>query len=199
MTVLVRKASADDAPRLAAALARAFADDPLMRWLLPGDRARARQLRTIFQLELRHLHLPLEQVYTTSDVAGGALWAPPEAWPTPRRRLARALPHLALTLGWRLPAAVRSVSAIERLHPGEPHWYLAVLGTEPTRQGRGVGSALLAPVLERCDRDGAPAYLESSKQANLAFYARHGFEVTGALDLPGGGPRVWPMWREPRP
>ena len=198
MTVVVRKASADDGSRLVAALARAFDDDPVMRWLLPSDRARARQLRTIFRLELRYLHLPNDQVYTTSEVSGGALWAPPHAWRMPPARLARALPRLVLTLGLRLPAAMRSLSAIERLHPSEPHWYLALLGTEPAWQGKGVGSALLAPVLDRCDRDGVPAYLESSKQSNIAFYARHGFEVTGTVDLPGGGPRMWPMWREPR-
>jgi GNAT superfamily N-acetyltransferase len=198
MTVVVRKASPDDAARLAAALARAFQDDPVMTWLLPSGRARGRQLRTIFGLELRYLHLPNGQVYTTSDVSGGALWAPPHGWRTPPARLVRAMPRLALTLGRRLPAALRTLSAVERLHPSEPHWYLALLGTEPTSQRTGVGSALLAPVLERCDHDGVPAYLESSKESNIAFYTRHGFEVTGTVDLPGGGPRMWPMWREPR-
>jgi GNAT superfamily N-acetyltransferase len=198
MTVVVRKASPDDASELAATLARAFYDDPVMSWLLPSDRARTRQLRTIFRLELRHLHLPNNQVYTTSEVSGGALWAPPHGWRTPPARLLRAMPRLGLTLGRRLPAALRTLSAIEQLHPTEPHWYLALLGTEPARQGTGVGSALLAPVLDRCDRDGVPAYLESSKQSNIAFYARHGFEVTGSVDLPGGGPRMWPMWRQAR-
>ncbi len=54
----------------------------------------------------------------------------------------------------------------------------------------------MAPVLEECDRDGIPAYLESSRESNLAYYARFGFRVTGRLDLPRG-PRVWPMWRDP--
>jgi GNAT superfamily N-acetyltransferase len=196
--VVVRKASIDDAPRLVAALARAFDDDPVMAWLLPGSRGRERRLRAIFRMELRHIHLPNGHVYTTSDVTGGAVWAPPLRWRTPPAGLVRVLPGLALILRRRLPVAIGSVAAVERVHPSEPHWYLAILGTEPAWQGRGLGSALLAPVLERCDHDGTPAYLESSKQRNLAFYARHGFEVTGTVDLPGGGPRVWPMWREPR-
>jgi hypothetical protein len=54
----------------------------------------------------------------------------------------------------------------------------------------------MGPVLERCDREGEPAYLESSKEQNIPFYSRHGFEVTGQLDLPDG-PSMWPMWREP--
>jgi GNAT superfamily N-acetyltransferase len=90
------------------------------------------------------------------------------------------------------------MQAVERHHPHVPHWYLAVLGTDPPRQGCGVGSSLLEPVLSRCDAEGLPAYLESSKERNVPFYARHGFEVTKTIDLPGGGPRLWLMWREPR-
>lgn len=82
--------------------------------------------------------------------------------------------------------------------PRQPHWYLATLGTAPERQGRGVGSTLLATVLDRLDEEGLPAYLESSKERNVAFYARHRFEVVRELVVPHGGPRLWLMWREPR-
>jgi len=87
---------------------------------------------------------------------------------------------------------------VERRRPRGPHWYLATLGTDPPRQGRGVGSALLCDVLRRCDEEGLLAYLESSKERNVAFYRRHRFEVTGEIQVPGGGPRLWLMGREPR-
>jgi GNAT superfamily N-acetyltransferase len=199
MTVVIRKAEVSDTRRLAGALARAFADDPLIAWLLPRERARARGLPALFELEVKYLHLPHNEVYTTAELSGGARWAPPDKWRTPPTSLLRAIPRLALALGSRIPVALRTITAMERVHPREPHWYLAVLGTEPAAQGKGVGSALLAPVLQRCDREGVPAYLESSKESNIPFYSRHGFEVSGRVDLPGGGPRVWPMWREPRP
>jgi hypothetical protein len=56
---------------------------------------------------------------------------------------------------------------------------------------------VLGPVLDICDREGLPAYLESSKERNVAFYRHHGFEVTGELSLPEGSVRLWLMWREP--
>ena len=88
---------------------------------------------------------------------------------------------------------------MEARHPQDrPHWYLFILGTEPAAQGRGLGSALLAQVLARIDADGMPAYLESSNERNLALYGRHGFEITSEVTIPGG-PRIWPMWREPHP
>lgn len=86
---------------------------------------------------------------------------------------------------------------IECKHPSSPdHWYLAVVGTDPAAQGKGLASTVLSPVLAECDRDGVGAYLESSKESNVAYYARLGFRVTTEHRLPRG-PSVWAMWREP--
>jgi GNAT superfamily N-acetyltransferase len=197
MPTVVRKAERSDVREMAAALARAFYDDPITAWLLPDLATRDRLLPSVFETQLRAVHLRHGEVYTTSDVVAGALWAPPDKWRTPPLALLRSAPRLVWALRRRLPAALSFVQTVERAHPKEPHWYLAVLGTEPSSQGRGIGSALLQPVLDRCDHEGVPAYLESSKEANIPFYSRHGFEVTGVIEV-SNGPRVWPMWREPR-
>jgi len=151
-----------------------------------------------FEAALTIQHLPHGASYTDTDRAGGALWDPPGHWKLSFGQLVRGSPKMVAAFGLNVPRALRVLSTVERQHPRTPHWYLAVLGTDPIHQGKGIGCALLAPILDRCDRDGVGAYLESSKESNIAFYRRHRFEVTGEIALPGG-PRVWPMWRDPRP
>jgi ribosomal protein S18 acetylase RimI-like enzyme len=192
----VRKATAAELPALSGVLARAFLDDPVARWSCPSERRRPRVNERFFAVRLRQL-IGQEQVYTTHDRAGAALWALPDRWRTTARDL---LPLAPLIPAWgrRLPRVIRGLLRVEEAHPETPpHFHLAVLGTEPARQGEGIGSALLQPVLELCDRDHLPAYLESSRESNIAFYSRHGFRVTGEVELPKGPP-VWPMWRTPR-
>jgi ribosomal protein S18 acetylase RimI-like enzyme len=88
---------------------------------------------------------------------------------------------------------LRTLGAVEARHPKEPpHWYLGFLGTVPARQGQGHGAALLREVLER---EGGPAYLESSNPRNIGLYRRHGFEIVEELTMPWGCPPVWRMWR----
>jgi ribosomal protein S18 acetylase RimI-like enzyme len=193
-----RRASAADVPELARMLARAFLDDPVAMWSCPPDSLRPRVLERFNASRVRHL-LDEQEIWTTPGLASAALWAPPERWKTTPRQdaeLARGMLHPRLL--WRAPLIVRGLMGLERRHPhAPPHWYLAVLGTDPSAQGQGLGSAVLAPVLEQCDADGVGAYLESSKERNIAFYARHGFRVTAELRLPRG-PSMWAMWRDPR-
>ena len=192
----VRLATVDDDLAVSAALARAFADDPLMEHLVPERRRDARMER-FFRFEVGSIR-PRGRIYTTPDRAGAALWAEPGRWQLRIREVLASAPTMAWVIGTRFARGLRVLSQIEARHPTDvPHWYLGVLGTDPAHQGKGVGSALLAPVLDECDRDGVGAYLESSKESNIPFYARHGFEVTEEIALPGG-PSVWGMWRDPR-
>jgi ribosomal protein S18 acetylase RimI-like enzyme len=197
----VRRADAEDVDALVEVLARAFDDDPVPVWLFRGERRRHKGLRRFFGIQLRRMSLAGGQVWTTDDRAGAAIWAPPGQGRSGWRDLVRLLPVLPCLagLGRDAPEAVRLLSAVESARPKQKHWYLATLGTDPDRQRTGVGSALVRTVLDGVDREGLPAYLESSKHSNLAFYGRHGFEVTGEIHTPRGGPTLWLMWRKPRP
>jgi GNAT superfamily N-acetyltransferase len=195
-----RLATVADVPQLVEVLARAFDDDPVACFLFRGDERRRRGLRRFFDVQLRHMYLHEGEVWTTPDLAGAALWG------RPGKRLAgwRDLWHLApllrelLALGPALADAGRLFATVDRMRPKTEHWYLATLGTDPPRQGHGVGSALLERVCRRLDDEGLPAYLESSKERNVAFYARHRFDVVGEYQVPQG-PHLWFMWRPPHP
>jgi GNAT superfamily N-acetyltransferase len=193
----IRKATRDDVPRLALALARAFDEDPPMRWFLPDDERRVGQARLMFDVMLRRLHLMRDACYTTDDVVGGALWVPPGAWRLGFFQQVTLLPSMLRVFGRGLGRAQRGLAVMDSRHPREPHYYLDSLGVAPEWQGRGLGSALIQPILELCDREGLPAYLNAGSSRSRNLYVRHGFKVTQEFRLPEGGPPLWRMWREP--
>jgi len=193
----VRTATASDLPAIGHALARAFDGDPVWSFLVPQQSRWRARAAAFFAADARN-RLPHGMVLVDQERAGAALWAPPDTWRAKPKDLAREMPNAIRLFGRNLPRALRMLSSIEKAHPKGPHNYLAVLGTDPDHQGKGTGSALVAHVTDRADEEGMPCYLESSKESNLPFYGRHGFEVTEALVLPANGPTVWGMWREPR-
>ena len=184
-----------------ATLARAFDDDPVMTWIFPDDGMRRRRLPGFFAAALRGSS-PRHWTAPRSPCAAGRCSAPRSGCRRERggrRCCASSLrcPAWSFRLRSRLSVASVTYGALLRLHPERPHWYLSGIGTDPPVQGTGVGGELLRSRLARCDADRLPAYLESSKERNVPFYERHGFRVTGELTIPGGGPTLWLMWRNP--
>ena len=175
-------------------LDRAFHDDPVMNWMSAHPDFR----RTFFRITLPAV-LPDGLTYIDERGLGAAAWLGPNhklRWPaTPTN-----LWHMYKVSGLRgFYRFARSGLATARFHPGEPHYYLFLLGAVPEAQGQGIGSALIAHVLRKCDDELLPAYLENSKRDNLAFYQGHGFKVVDEIRFAPGAPPVWLMWREPRP
>ena len=191
----LREATRADHASLAACLARAFEDDPVTTFLFPGARTRRRRLEAFYRLVLPML-CEHGLVQTDAERRGAAVWRAPSPPPAgPLRAMADAARMFAFLRG-SSSRALKLERVVQRSHPRQPHWYLAILGTEPALQGRGIGSSLLGPVLARCDGQGVLAYLESSKAENVPFYERHGFRVICELHVPEG-PRLWSMLREP--
>jgi GNAT superfamily N-acetyltransferase len=196
----VRPATSSDVKPLAAVLARAFYDDPPSIWLLPEPRTRQARLRRVFATIMRAealRHRTVEIAWAGDEIAGGTIWLPPGRWLPSLPAQLLSLPAYALALRRRLGSGVALTQALARVHPREPHWYLDTIGVDPAHQGHGVAGALLRSRLRRCDADGQPAYLESSKPANVPFYEHFGFEVKETPELPAGAPVITVMWRPP--
>ncbi len=192
----VRPATIEDRDLVARVAAESFYDDPLMSWVLRDDERRLEQLVFVFGGLVDDM-LPDRGTVHVADGASVSLWRSPDfdhgAPPADGGESFLAGPFTPEELG---RFAVLG-EAMASNHPHEPHWYLNVVGTLPSRQNQGLGGAVLRPVLERCDTDGVPAYLESSNPRNVSLYLRHGFVDTGEITLPDG-PSLIPMWRDPR-
>lgn len=197
--VTIRKATADDVPVVAQTLARAFQSDPAFTWAFPDDRRRERVGPRYFDFLVRAIYLPKGEVHMTEDGGAAALWSRPEQWQV---SIVSELPLLPLTVraaGRYLLRTLTMPFFLERKHKRHlaPHYYLPIIGTAPAHQGSGYGGALLEYMLQRCDAEAAPAYLEATSARSRSLYARHGFEAVEELNWPWGGPPLWPMWRSP--
>ena len=180
-------------------LGRAFTTDPVMGWLLSGRTDQERRLTKLFSAFLAGAaRKPDAQVLRDPQQRAAAIWLPPGQWKTRNLDLLRTLPLVVSAFGTGTPRALDVLTRTERVHPDEPHWYLEAVGVVPAARGQGVGGPMLQPVLDRCDADGLPAYLESSNPRNISFYERHGFVTRPLFDLPVGCPVITPMWRAPR-
>jgi GNAT superfamily N-acetyltransferase len=200
-TAAVRPATRADVGALSRTLGKAFFDDPVMVWMLPDSHLRRRKLHHLFASLTRHHHLSrggVEVAHHGDGVAAAALWDPPGEWKHTQVEQLRAIPGLLWAFGRSLRKGLVAEELMKTAHPEEPHWYLAIIGSAPEVRGKGFGHALVASRLARIDAEHAPAYLESSNPVNVPYYERFGFEVTGELKLPDGGPSLIPMWRTPR-
>lgn len=200
MAIDVRPARRTDIPALAQVLGRAFLDDPVFRWLQPDSGKRATVLPGFFGAFARHHFLAgggVEVAESGAGIVAAALWDPPGRWGQHPREQIAMLPATVRAFRGRLGVARALSEEMKAAHPEEPHWYLGMIGSDTTVRGGGFGNALMRSRLDRCDAEGAPAYLESSNPDNIPYYLRFGFEVRGEIAMPGGGPPLVPMWRQP--
>lgn len=100
------------------------------------------------------------------------------------------LPGLLWANRLRITALMQVMELMEEHHPDEPHLYLMLIGSDPAARGARFGHALMRSRLDRCDAEGCPAYLENTKPKNEGYYTRFGFEITGEMKLPEGGPSL---------
>jgi len=178
-------------------LARAFRDNPLNVAVIRSDDPTFR-IRCNFHgmqalLPVARAHGQVLVAYLEGMVAGALVATHPYGYPLPAPPLASRI-RCVWGQGWRVARRwARVFEALDALHPLEPLGYLGTLGVEPSLQGRGIGTALLAHWLAGLDREATGAYLETDRRENVAFYTRSGFRVLGETEVLGA--RIWRMRR----
>lgn len=188
-------------------LVRAFSKDPMFRYLgieiKPGQSQVDKSLLKWFcNFNLRNCQ-PYNHIYTTpGDLKGVAVWIPPGKSEMNTWQILLMLFVLFWKCGWhRTKRSLSLFSTLNKRHHeemSEPHWMLNLIGVEPTYQGKGIGSLLLQPILEKADRDGFSCYLSTFNEQAVGFYQKHGFITLWQGELSDGSPRIWTMKRKPQ-
>ncbi|WP_439106705.1 GNAT family N-acetyltransferase [Congregibacter sp.] len=190
----VAEVSEEERGRVFASLASAFSADPLMRWFFPEAEEFFKAATGEFYDAFGGGAIQLGTAFRTAKFEGAALWYPPGEGPD-EERLVTAM---ATTVRPEIHEdAMGVMEGMEKYHPKEPCWYLAVLGVDNGYQSRGHGAQLMKHALARIDDLGATASLESSNPLNISLYKRHGFEEMGSIQS-GSSPTIVPMLREAR-
>jgi GNAT superfamily N-acetyltransferase len=198
-TVHARPATDADRDVVVETFVQGFVDDPVLRFFFPDDATYPSFATTFFGF-LVDLNLGGGEIFLTTGGAAAAVWTPPGGPGLPDARIAERWEAEIVPL---LPEdALERLDRFEvaggRIGPPKGLRYLGVLATRPDHRGRGHARAVLSPVLERDDRDGIGAHLETGTPANLAFYERFGFRVHAETDIEDG-PRLWSLVRDARP
>jgi len=188
----------DEVPEAVNVLARTFIDDPFVNWVVRQDARHDEAMHRFFTVCLQLLTMPHGEVWATRDLSGIAMWTPPGTFKIGPREQVLFLWQAVQAWGVaRIPTRLSAFNEIERHHPKEPHFYLFFVGVDPDSQGKGIGSRLLVPILDRCDAEVLPAYLEATRQDLVPYYTRFGYRERPPIPVPHGGPTLYPMWREP--
>jgi ribosomal protein S18 acetylase RimI-like enzyme len=184
--------------QIAAVLARAFVDDPLVTAMCAAPPfQRERRMVWSFRIAVRSHCLAAQPGWTLTrpgaTPVAAVLMTRPCMQPDISADLlftVRALLHMGMVTGVRSVQAARTIAAHV---PPQPFTYLRTLGVHPDLHGRGLGSRLLEQVIRSAPAS-LPVYLETATEKNVAFYTRHGFECIGEFGCLGV-----PVWRMLRP
>lgn len=187
--------------------AKAFEDDPVFAYLTPDDREL--KFRALTWLTNRAIAYCAqhEYVYTTSNLQGIAAWLPPGEFSSNPLQLLQMVLQLQLytlpsQVGWnRLGRWLRGLATIEAVHKKDmgnlPHWNLGIMVVHPAVQGKGLGSQLLRPILQRASDDGLPCHVVTFTEQAVCFYQKNGFKVAHNQKLESNGPQFWTLKRDP--
>jgi ribosomal protein S18 acetylase RimI-like enzyme len=192
----ITAAAPPDVEQTVGCLAAAFAEDPITEFLLQTDPNYRERLTRFFSLLMKAriaLGMPVLVVRGTASIHGASMGnttAPPP-WPSDLEeewgRLEMDIP------GFNDRAALYDEIA-KGSKPPVPHYYLGVIGMDPTMHGLGIGTRLLKSFcdLSASDRLSSGVYLETANPSNVRFYERAGFAVTGRGNL--GSTTLWCMF-----
>ena len=199
MTARLEQLDPSQIPQAANLLARAFRDNPLWTAVLTRESADVRQ--QVFErcalgfLQAAQRHGIVTAAIDDGEISGVSLVFPPGTYPLP-------LPSQFLMLKGILaqgPMAFLRLAAIGShtwlVHPRTAHYYLFMIGVDPSSQGKGYGGQLLRHLNELADKAGVECYLETDKPESVNLYEHFGYRVVRDDTIRAANLHMWMMTR----
>lgn len=175
---MIRVAGPGDVPQVRTVVARALADDPMIRWIVPPEATdRMSRVAVFFSAQVERLVLLGHTDVATVDdrVVGAALWIPPGAGRLDGLPLAAELAGIVSTPE-RVQAFADQFHAARDGAPVCDGPYLATLGVLDSCRGQGIGRRLLQAGHGHFGQ--VTTWLESTNPDNLSLYERAGYLPT---------------------
>jgi ribosomal protein S18 acetylase RimI-like enzyme len=183
-------------------LAKAFVDYPINKFAFPNIEERKEKSRYMHQFVLSCC-IQYGEAYSTSEkLEGIAAWLPPgnaivSMWELIRSGALTPLSKFGIKSVRKMIMFNRYLEQMHKRIAPYPHWYLWNIGVDPQFQGKGYASKLLLPMFARIDKEGAPCYLETQRETNLALYQHYGFKVVEQFVAPKTEFTNWSLLRDP--
>jgi ribosomal protein S18 acetylase RimI-like enzyme len=192
----ITTASPSDIDEAVGCLSAAFAQDPITGFLLKqgaGYRDRVTQFFSLLMRARIELNMPVFVARGSGGIDGAAM-----GYSTGRSEWPAGLTEEWVRFEEAIPGLTDRMAVYDevatKFKPPAPHYYLGVIGTDPTKHGSGIGTHLLKTFCEVSASDplSSGVYLETAQASNLKFYERAGFAETGRGNL--GDATLWCMY-----
>ena len=165
-----------------------FANDPHINWLVGKGRNEQKRINRLMSYAFEHC-LINGFIQLTEDKKAVALWKNQQSRRMSLRLLVENIRFLFDFGLRRIIRISRMEKEVSKRYPKDSFYrYLWFIGTQPSEQGKGYGSALLQPELKKAAEEQQAVYLETTTETNLSYYRKKGFVLYDKIMLNGTDP-----------
>ena len=177
------RATLNDRELVAGILIRSFVDNKSVNYIIKQDEKREQRLKHLMEYSFDICNL-FGDVFISDDRKACALIVIPDRKKvTVKSILLDIKMALSVTGLSNIKKAISRESAIKKIHPAGPLYYLWFIGVEPSQQGNGIGSKLLNEIIYKGLSENRTICLETSTLKNIPWYEKHGFKIYRELDF----------------
>lgn len=180
---MMTKATNSDKRIILQILMASFANNQSVNYIIRKGKKQNKRIRALMNYSFEMCRR-FGEVLLSSDQKACALIIYPDKKKTTFKSILLDVRLIFQCVGFKnIKKTLRRESLIKRVQPKEAMTYLWFIGVNPANQGKGIGSNLLADIIEYSEIRKRPVYLETSTLNNLPWYKKFGFKIYHQEDL----------------